>query len=157
MPIALHLSAGQEADCSHYEALMAARDSDPAIMLGDKGYDSDPIRRDLRDRGVRRWATISRRRASPRRPAQSGPGCDTSDARAGRIEHLGLAGGGVPRQRHTSSGSHDIPAHGGPSTDAPDTGAASLQEPQTTPPRFPAASATGTGAHPPRLATPALG
>lgn len=29
---------------------MEARDSDPAIMLADKGYDSDPIRQDLRDR-----------------------------------------------------------------------------------------------------------
>jgi transposase len=64
------VSAGQEADCSHYEALMAARDSDPAIMLAGppatpagryKGYDSDPItalralppaRQDLRDRGA---------------------------------------------------------------------------------------------------------
>jgi hypothetical protein len=31
---------------------MEARDSDPAIMLGDKGYDSDLIRQDLRDRGA---------------------------------------------------------------------------------------------------------
>ena len=31
---------------------MATRDSDPAIMLGDKGYDSDPIRQDLRNRGA---------------------------------------------------------------------------------------------------------
>jgi IS5 family transposase len=46
------VTAGQEADCSNYEALMEARDSDPAIMLGDKGYDSDPIRQDLRDRGT---------------------------------------------------------------------------------------------------------
>jgi transposase len=46
------VTAGQEADCSNYDALMEARDSDPAIMLGDKGYDSDPIRQDLRDRGA---------------------------------------------------------------------------------------------------------
>ena len=46
------MTAGQEADCSNYDALMEARDSDPAIMLGDKGYDSDPIRQDLRDRGA---------------------------------------------------------------------------------------------------------
>jgi transposase len=52
LPIALHVTAGQEADCSNYDALMAARDSDPAIMLGGKGYDSDPIRQDLRDRGA---------------------------------------------------------------------------------------------------------
>ena len=44
LPIALHVTAGQEADYSNYGALMQARDSDPAIMLGDKGYDSDPIR-----------------------------------------------------------------------------------------------------------------
>ncbi|MBX9749293.1 MAG: IS5 family transposase [Roseococcus sp.] len=52
LPIALHVTAGQEADCSNYDALMEMRDSDPAIMLGDKGYDSDPIRQDLRDRGT---------------------------------------------------------------------------------------------------------
>lgn len=46
------MTAGQEADCSNYDALMEARDSDPAIMLADKGYDSDPIRQDLRDRGT---------------------------------------------------------------------------------------------------------
>ena len=44
LPIALHVTAGQEADCSNYDALMEARDSDPAIMLGDKDYDSNPIR-----------------------------------------------------------------------------------------------------------------
>ncbi|WP_188904343.1 IS5 family transposase [Caldovatus sediminis] len=52
LPIALHVTAGQETDCSHYEALMQARDSDPAIMLGDNGCDSDPIWQDLRDRGA---------------------------------------------------------------------------------------------------------
>ena len=46
------MTAGQEADCSNHDALMEARDSDPAIMLGDKGYDSDPIRQDLRGRGA---------------------------------------------------------------------------------------------------------
>ena len=52
LPIALHVTAGQEADCSNYNALIEARDSDPAIMLGDKRYDSDPIRQDLRDRSA---------------------------------------------------------------------------------------------------------
>ena len=46
------MTAGQEADCSNYDALMGVRDSDPAIMLADKGYDSDPIRQDLHDRGA---------------------------------------------------------------------------------------------------------
>lgn len=31
---------------------MAARDSDPGVLLADKGYDSDAIRQDLRDRGA---------------------------------------------------------------------------------------------------------
>ncbi|MCX8005785.1 MAG: transposase [Burkholderiaceae bacterium] len=52
LPIALHVTAGQEADCSNCETLMEARDSDPAIMLGGKGYDSHSIRQDLDDRGA---------------------------------------------------------------------------------------------------------
>ena len=32
---------------------MAERDSDPDILLGDRGYDSDPIRDDMRARGGR--------------------------------------------------------------------------------------------------------
>jgi len=31
---------------------MAERESDPGAMLADKGYDSDPVRQDLRDRGA---------------------------------------------------------------------------------------------------------
>ncbi len=31
---------------------MEQRDSDPGAMLADKGYDSDAIRQDLRDRGA---------------------------------------------------------------------------------------------------------
>ena len=31
---------------------MEERDSDPGAMLADKGYDSDPVRQDLRDRGA---------------------------------------------------------------------------------------------------------
>jgi transposase len=46
------LSEGQAHDSTAYDALMAQRDSDPGAMLGDKGYDSDPIREDLRDRGA---------------------------------------------------------------------------------------------------------
>ena len=62
LPIALHATAGQEADCSNYDALMEARDRDPAIMLGDKGYDSDVIRQDLRDRGAVPEISIKRNR-----------------------------------------------------------------------------------------------
>ena len=39
-------------DSTAYAALMAERDSDPGVMLADKGYGSDAIRQDLRDRGV---------------------------------------------------------------------------------------------------------
>lgn len=31
---------------------MAERDSDPGVMLADKGYDTDAIRHDLHDRGA---------------------------------------------------------------------------------------------------------
>jgi hypothetical protein len=32
--------------------LMEQRDSDPGVLLADKGYDSDAIRQDMRDRGA---------------------------------------------------------------------------------------------------------
>ena len=35
-----------------YEPLMDERDSDPGALLADKGYDSDAIRQDLKDRGA---------------------------------------------------------------------------------------------------------
>ena len=46
------LSEGQAHDSTAYQALMEERDSDPGAMLADKGYDSDAIRQDLRDRGT---------------------------------------------------------------------------------------------------------
>jgi transposase len=52
IPIAVVLSEGQAHDSTLYQALMAERDSDPGAMLADKGYDSDLIRQDLRDRGT---------------------------------------------------------------------------------------------------------
>jgi transposase len=52
LPIAALLSAGQAHDSTAYQALMAERDSDPGAMLADKGYDSEAIRQDLRDRGT---------------------------------------------------------------------------------------------------------
>lgn len=51
-PIGVILSEGEAHDSTAYQALMAERDSDPGAMLADKGYDSDPIRQDLRDRGA---------------------------------------------------------------------------------------------------------
>jgi hypothetical protein len=35
-----------------HDCMMEQRDSDPGAMLADKGYDSDAIRQDLRDRGA---------------------------------------------------------------------------------------------------------
>lgn len=52
LPIGVVLSEGQAHDSTAYEALMEQRDSDPGVMLADKGYDSDSIRQDLRDRGA---------------------------------------------------------------------------------------------------------
>lgn len=46
------LSAGEAHDVTAYDPLIEQRDSDPGAMLADKGYDSDAIRQDLRDRGA---------------------------------------------------------------------------------------------------------
>ena len=46
------LSEGEAHDVTAYDDLMEQRDSDPGAMLADKGYDSDAIRQDLRDRGT---------------------------------------------------------------------------------------------------------
>jgi transposase len=46
------LSAGEAHDVTAYDQLIEQRDSDPGAMLADKGYDSDAIRQDLRDRGA---------------------------------------------------------------------------------------------------------
>ncbi len=52
MPIGAVLTPGEAHDVTAYPALMAERDSDPGVLLADKGYDSDAIRQDLRDRGA---------------------------------------------------------------------------------------------------------
>ncbi len=52
LPIAATLTPGETHDVKAYDDLMALRDSDPGIMLADKGYDSDALRQDLRDRGA---------------------------------------------------------------------------------------------------------
>ena len=36
-PVALYVTAGQEAGCSNHDALMDERNNDPAIMLGSQG------------------------------------------------------------------------------------------------------------------------
>jgi len=52
LPIGVVLTEGEAHDVTAYDALMEQRDSDPGAMLADKGYDSDAIRDDLRDRGT---------------------------------------------------------------------------------------------------------
>ena len=52
LPIGVVLTPGQAHDVTAYPTLMAERDSDPGALLADKGYDSDAIRQDLRDRGA---------------------------------------------------------------------------------------------------------
>jgi transposase len=52
LPIAVVLTAGEAHDVTAYDALMEQRDSDPGALLADKGYDSDAIRQDLKDRGA---------------------------------------------------------------------------------------------------------
>jgi len=52
LPIAATLTPGETHDFKTYDDLMALRDSDPGIKLADKGYDSDALRQDLRDRGA---------------------------------------------------------------------------------------------------------
>ena len=45
------LTPGEAHDSTAYGDLMAERDSDPDVLLGDRGYDSDAIRQDVRTRG----------------------------------------------------------------------------------------------------------
>ncbi len=46
------LTPGECHDSTAYPDLMAERDSDPGMLLADRGYDSDAIRQDARDRGA---------------------------------------------------------------------------------------------------------
>jgi transposase len=52
LPIGVVLTPGEAHDLTAYDALMAERDSDPGVRLGDRGYDSDRLRQDAQDRGA---------------------------------------------------------------------------------------------------------
>ncbi len=52
-PLAFHLTGGEAADCKNYEVLIDLTEATPQAMLGDKGYDTDPIRTNLKARGIR--------------------------------------------------------------------------------------------------------
>lgn len=62
MPIGLVVTPGEAHDVTAYPALMGERDSDPGILLADRGYDSDAIRPDARDRGARAEIPTKRNR-----------------------------------------------------------------------------------------------
>jgi transposase len=51
LPIGIVITPGQDHDVTAYPSLMAEVDDDPEQMLGDKGYDSDAVRDDIRQRG----------------------------------------------------------------------------------------------------------
>ena len=51
--LAFHLTGGEAADCTAYDALIGLPETPPEAMIGDKGYDSDAIRDDLKARGIR--------------------------------------------------------------------------------------------------------
>ena len=53
LPIALLLTPGEAHDSTVFADLMQAHDTDPKALLGDRGYDSDPIRDEILDRGGR--------------------------------------------------------------------------------------------------------
>ena len=51
LPIGIEITPGQVHDVTAYPALMNDIDCDPEQMLGDKGYDSQAVRRDIEQRG----------------------------------------------------------------------------------------------------------
>lgn len=63
LPIGVDLIGGEAHDVTRYNELMDQRESEPGLMLADKGYDSDTIRQDVRDRdGVPEIPTKSNRK-----------------------------------------------------------------------------------------------
>ena len=51
-PLTFDVTGGEVHETQGFDALMALHDARPAKLLGDKGYDSDAIRHDLRDSGA---------------------------------------------------------------------------------------------------------
>jgi transposase len=52
-PIAFDLTAGEAADCKSYDTLIDLPERAPDALVADKAYDSDAIRDDLKQRGIR--------------------------------------------------------------------------------------------------------
>src|SRR5665213_350516 len=51
-PLTFDVTGGEAHEVKGYDALMALHDANPGKLIGDKGYDSDDIRRDLVKRGI---------------------------------------------------------------------------------------------------------
>ena len=62
LPIGLVLTPGEAHDTTAYSDLMDERDSDPAILLADRGYDRDAIRHHARERGAKAEIPTKRNR-----------------------------------------------------------------------------------------------
>jgi transposase len=52
-PIAFHLTPGEAADCKAYDTLIDLPEQAPDALLADKAYDTDAIRADLKERGIK--------------------------------------------------------------------------------------------------------
>jgi transposase len=52
-PIAFHLTPGEAADCKSYDTLIDLPEQKPAALLADRAYDTDAIRADLKERGIK--------------------------------------------------------------------------------------------------------
>jgi len=52
-PIAFHLTPGEAADCKSYDTLIDLPEQAPDALLADKAYDTDAIRADLKERGIK--------------------------------------------------------------------------------------------------------
>jgi len=53
IPLVFHLTGGEAADCTAFEAVTALAETRPDYLLADKGYDTDAIRGALRENGIR--------------------------------------------------------------------------------------------------------
>ena len=42
-PVHVHLSGGQEADCKHFDQIVAALPAEVKAIVGDKGYDTNAV------------------------------------------------------------------------------------------------------------------
>jgi transposase len=52
-PISFDLTPGEAADCKSYDTLIELPERAPGALVADKAYDSDAIRDDLKQRGIR--------------------------------------------------------------------------------------------------------